>query len=98
MQWLPGGVLPHMVNTRMCRWTERCQSTEYRHTRHKRAIIKRHLISSNRIIHSYIIQKGHQESLQKCITKNYKERWIYYKLRQVLQSAMINTNCDSTMR
>ena len=23
-------------------------------------------------------------------------RWIYYKLRQVLQSAMIITNCDST--
>ena len=26
----------------------------------------------------------------------YKVRWIYYKLRQVLQSAMISTNCDST--
>ena len=26
----------------------------------------------------------------------YKVRWIYYKLRQVLQSAMIMTNCDST--
>ena len=26
----------------------------------------------------------------------YKVRWIYYKLRQVLQSAMIITNCDST--
>ena len=26
----------------------------------------------------------------------YKVRWIYYKLRQVLQSAMITTNCDST--
>ena len=26
----------------------------------------------------------------------YKVRWIYYKLRQVLQSAMIVTNCDST--
>ena len=25
-------------------------------------------------------------------------RWIYYKLRQVLQSAMIITNCDSTRR
>ena len=25
-------------------------------------------------------------------------RWIYYKLRQVLQSAMIITNCDSTAR
>ena len=25
----------------------------------------------------------------------YKVRWIYYKLRQVLQSAMIITNCDS---
>ena len=28
--------------------------------------------------------------------KYYKVRWIYYKLRQVLQSAMIITNCDST--
>ena len=27
----------------------------------------------------------------------YKVRWIYYKLRQVLQSAMIITNCDSTI-
>ena len=26
----------------------------------------------------------------------YKVRWIYYKLRQVLQSAMIIMNCDST--
>ena len=26
----------------------------------------------------------------------YKVRWIYYKLRQVLQIAMIITNCDST--
>ena len=26
----------------------------------------------------------------------YKVGWIYYKLRQVLQSAMIITNCDST--
>ena len=26
----------------------------------------------------------------------YKVRWIYYKLRQVLQSAMIITNSDST--
>ena len=26
----------------------------------------------------------------------YKVRWIYYRLRQVLQSAMIITNCDST--
>ena len=26
----------------------------------------------------------------------YKVRWIYYKLRQVLQSAMIITDCDST--
>ena len=51
MQWLPGGVLPYMANTGMCRWTERCQSTESRHTRHKRAIIKKHLISANRNIH-----------------------------------------------
>ena len=28
--------------------------------------------------------------------KYYKVRWNYYKLRQVLQSAMIITNCDST--
>ena len=46
-----GGLLPYMANTRMCRRTERCQSTESRHTRHKRAIIKRHLISKNRNIH-----------------------------------------------
>ena len=26
----------------------------------------------------------------------YKMQWIYYKLRQVLQSAMIITNCNST--
>ena len=26
----------------------------------------------------------------------YKVRWIYYKLRQILQSAMIITNCGST--
>ena len=26
----------------------------------------------------------------------YKVRWIYYKSRQLLQSAMIITNCDST--
>ena len=26
----------------------------------------------------------------------YKVRWICYKLQQVLQSAMIITNCDST--
>ena len=26
----------------------------------------------------------------------YKVRWIDYKLRQVLQNAMIITNCDST--
>ena len=26
----------------------------------------------------------------------YKVQWIYYKLRKVLQSAMIITNCDST--
>ena len=30
------------------------------------------------------------------LTHYYKVRWIYYKLRQVLQSAMIITNCDST--
>ena len=43
-----------MANTRMCRWIERCQSTESRHKR--AAIIKRHLISTNRNIHPYIIQ------------------------------------------
>ena len=26
----------------------------------------------------------------------YKVRWIYYKLRQILQSAIMFTNCDST--
>ena len=59
MQWLPGGeggVLPYMANTGMCLWTEHCPSTKSRHTRHKRAIIKRHLISTNRNIHPYIIQ------------------------------------------
>ena len=38
------------------RWTEHCQSTESRHTRHKRDIIKRHLISTNRNIHPYIVR------------------------------------------
>ena len=52
----PGGVLPYMANTGMCCWTEHCQSTESRHTRHKRAIIKRQLISANRNIHPYIIR------------------------------------------
>ena len=60
MQWFPGectrSLIPYVANTGMCRWTERCQSTESRHTRHKRAIIKRHLISTNRDIHPYIIQ------------------------------------------
>ena len=51
----PGGVLPYMANTGMCYWTEHCQSTESRHTRHKRAIIKKNLISKNRNIHLYII-------------------------------------------
>ena len=37
----------------MCRWTERCRSTE---SRHKRAINKRHFISTNRNIHPYIIR------------------------------------------
>ena len=50
------GILPCMANTGMCRWTEHCQRTESRHTRHKLAIIKRHLISTNRNIHPYIIQ------------------------------------------
>ena len=35
---------------------EHCQSTGSKHTRHKRAIIKRHLISTNCNIHPYIIQ------------------------------------------
>ena len=51
-----GGVLPYMANPGMCRCKECCQSRESRHTRHKRAIIKRHLISTNRNIHPYIIQ------------------------------------------
>ena len=51
-----GGVLLYMANPGMCRCKECCQSTESRHTRHKRAIIKRHLISTNRNIHPYIIQ------------------------------------------
>ena len=60
MQWLPGGrtrfLIPYMANEGMWRWTERCQSTDSRHTRHKQAIIKRRLISTNRNIHPYIIQ------------------------------------------
>ena len=56
MQWLPGGVLPYMANRGMCPWTKRGQSTESRHTRHKRVIIKRHLIATNRNIHPYVIQ------------------------------------------
>ena len=43
-----------MANTGMCHWTAHCQSTEL-DTRHKRAIIKRNLISTNRSIHLYII-------------------------------------------
>ena len=62
MQWLPGGrtrfLIPYMANAGMCRWTERCYSTESRHSRHKRATIERHLISTNRNIHPYIIQIG----------------------------------------
>ena len=54
MQGLPGGVTPCMANTGMCHWSAHCQSTEL-DTRHKRAIIKRHLISTNRSIHLYII-------------------------------------------
>ena len=59
MQWLAGGmggVLPYMANTGMCLWTEHCPSTKCRHTRHEQAIIERHLISTNRNIHPYIIQ------------------------------------------
>ena len=44
-------------------FSEWCQSTESRHTRHKRAIIKRHLISTNRNIHPYIIQIRTPEKL-----------------------------------
>ena len=33
-----------------------------RHTRHKRAIIKKHLISANRNIHPTSFEQGHQES------------------------------------
>ena len=43
-----GGMLPYMANTGMCRWTDHCQRTESRHTRHKLAVFKRHLISANR--------------------------------------------------
>ena len=42
-----------MANMEMCHWTER---TESRHTRHKLAIIKMHLICKNRNIHPYIIR------------------------------------------
>ena len=63
MQWLPGGRTPLHGQYGMCRWTERCQSTESRHTRHKPAIIKRHLISTNRNIHPYIIQIRTPEKL-----------------------------------
>ena len=96
MHWLSGGRTPLYCQYKDVPLEERCQSTEYRHNRRKPAIIKRHLISLNRNIHSYIIQIRTPGKLTKCITKNYKERWIYYKLRQVLQSVMINTNCDST--
>ena len=72
-----------MANTRMCRWTERCQSAEYRHTRHKRAIIKRQLISTNRNIYPYINQIRTPGKLTKCITKNYKVDGLI-------------TNCNST--
>ena len=48
--------IPYMANTGMCRWTERCQSAESRHTRHKLTIIERHSISTNRNIYPYIIQ------------------------------------------
>ena len=51
-----GCLLPYMANRGMCRRTERCQSTESRHTRYKRPIIKRYLISTNRNIYPYIIQ------------------------------------------
>ena len=27
----------------------------------------------------------------------YKVRWVYYKMRRVLQSAMVITHCDSTL-
>ena len=50
------GLLPYIANTGMCLWTEHCPSTKSRHTRHKRAIITRHLTSTNRNIHPYIIQ------------------------------------------
>ena len=51
-----GGALLHMANTGMCLWTDHCPSIKSRHTGHKQAIIKRHLISTNRNIHPYIIQ------------------------------------------
>ena len=66
MQWLAGGmggVLPYMGNTGMCLWTEHCPSTKCRHTRHEQAIIEKHLISTNRNIHPYIIQIRTPEKL-----------------------------------
>ena len=43
----------------------------------------------------FVVQKGFFFFITSC-DRYYKVRWIYYKLRQVLQSAMIITNCDST--
>ena len=66
MQWLPGGRTPLgqygdvPLDRALSKW---CQSTESRHTRHKRAIIKRLLISTNRSIHPYIIQIRTTEKL-----------------------------------
>ena len=40
------------------------------------------------------------QSVTRSITncdRYYKVQWIYYKLRHVLQSAMIITNCDSSV-
>ena len=58
MQWLLGGCTLLYGQYGMWRWTERCQSTEPRHTRHKRAIIKRHLISTYRNTHPCIRDTG----------------------------------------
>ena len=66
MQWLPGGRTPLHGQYGMCRWTERCQSgvrVQTLDTLDKPAIIKRHLISTNRNIHPYIIQIRTPEKL-----------------------------------
>ena len=43
---------------------------------------------------TFLLQ-GSTQFITNC-DRYYKVRWICYKLQQVLQSAMIITNCDST--